>query len=304
METNLILHKKLYPVFKYFCCFIVLLLSFVFVLQAQQPDSLHIQKDSIVALDSFRNNQYNLMQELLGKNFLINVKGNSFHYLNTEKENAGKDTLFYLIAGLLFSFGLFRMLNNKYFVNIGRVFFNNTLRQSQLVDQLLQAKLPSLFMNLFFATVSGFYIFLNLVTYDKIKSNNWTILSFCISFFLVIYSIKYLSLKFFGWLVDSRNEADNYIFIVFLLNKIIGILLLPMICIMAFVDKKSFDIILVGSYFIIGLMLVLRYLRSYNALRYSLKVSRFHFILYVIGIEILPIFLIYKEAMIILNKNM
>ena len=40
-----------------------------------------------------------------------------------------------------------------------RVFFNTSLRQSQLTDQLLQAKLPSLLFNLFFVLSAGVYAY-------------------------------------------------------------------------------------------------------------------------------------------------
>lgn len=298
------MQKKFNSVVRYLAYLTISLLLLSSSLKAKQTDSLQIQKDSIILLDTFNKIEVGQINGLLEKNFFFNRKNQPFHHNNSEKNIFSKDALFYFIIGLLLSFGLFRMLNNKYFINIARIFFNSTLRQSQLVDQLLQAKLPSLYLNLFFVAVSGFFIFLSLFSLNKTQLDDWRLLLLCMTSVMIIYTVKFITLKFFGWLVDCRSEADNYIFIVFLLNKILGILLLPMIFIMAFADNQLFAITMVVSCFTIGIMFLLRYFRTYNSLRYNLKVSRLHFALYVIGIEILPIFLIYKQAMIFLIKKM
>ena len=63
--------------------------------------------------------------------------------------------MFYLIAGIVLLLAFFKYFNSRYFTNLFRVFFNTSLRQSQLTDQLLQAKLPSLLFNLFFILSGG-----------------------------------------------------------------------------------------------------------------------------------------------------
>jgi hypothetical protein len=50
--------------------------------------------------------------------------------------------------------------------------------------------------------------------------------------------------------------------------------------------------------------LLLRFFRSYGLLQNQLKISRFHFMLYITGIEILPLLLIYKGLMVYLSKNL
>lgn len=300
----LFLQIKFCPLLRYSTCLFFALLVMISSMKALQADSLETQKDSLISTDTVTNFKICPTQQLLKENFLIKYQKDSQDYAITERVFTSKNLLFYFLTGIFLSLGIFRMMNNRYFLNILKVFFNNTLRQSQLKDQLLQAKLPSLFMNLFFVAVAGFYIFLSAFNYHQLNQDGLKTLLLCMAFILMVYTVKFVTLKFFGWLLNCRSETDNYIFIVFLFNKILGIILLPMTLIMAFADSDLFSIMLVVSGLIFCAMFMLRYIRTYRTISYSLKVSCFHFALYVTGIEILPILLIYKQAILILNKNM
>jgi hypothetical protein len=77
-----------------------------------------------------------------------------------------------------------------------------------------------------------------------------------------------------------------------------------MVIIIAFSGMNIVKVTIVLSYAIIGLMMAMRFFRSYGLLQTSLKVSRLHFILYIIGIELLPLLLIYKGAVVFMIKNL
>jgi len=55
------------------------------------------------------------------------------------------------------------------------------------------------------------------------------------------------------------------------------------------------------SLLMIGLLLLLRFFRSHGLLQKQLKVSGFHFFLYIAGTEILPLLLIYKGLLILVS---
>jgi hypothetical protein len=201
--------------------------------------------------------------------------------------------------------GCLKFFYNRYFSNLFRVFFNSSLRQSQLTDQLLQARLPSLFFNIFFVISTGFFVYL-LLRYFKwlsIDAAWWTFLPGCVAAIGIIYGVKYFTLKFTGWITSYKEAVDTYIFVIFLINKIIGILLVPVIVLMAFAETWLVNFVIIPALVITGLLILLRFFRSYGLLQGQLKVSRFHFFLYVIGIEVLPILVIYKGLMLYLNKS-
>jgi hypothetical protein len=68
--------------------------------------------------------------------------------------------------------------------------------------------------------------------------NFWLMSAYCIAGISIIYFIKYLGLKLSGWLFNMQEAANSYIFIVFVINKMIGILLLPFLILLAFTQGK------------------------------------------------------------------
>ncbi|MBA2249973.1 MAG: DUF4271 domain-containing protein [Chitinophagaceae bacterium] len=206
-----------------------------------------------------------------------------------------KEVLFYLLCSIVLLMGLLKIFYTRYFNNIFRVFFNSSLRQNQLTDQLLQARLPSLIFNLFFIITGGLYAWLilnNSVTFKN--TNNYFILFLCITILAVIYTGKFISLKFIGWLTGLKMPSDTYIFVIFLINKIEGIILLPVVILLAFASPVWVNIISIVSFCILGLLFLLRYVRSYSLLQHQFKFDRFHFLLYILALEIIPIAIICK----------
>jgi hypothetical protein len=234
---------------------------------------------------------------LLDSNFLLNAKGVPQALNIISKKPQNKQPFFYLILSLFLVLGMARTFFSRYFNTLFRVFFNTSLRQNQLTDQLEQAKLPSLIFNLFFVITTGLYsYFLLHYFYSNHQKLDWYILFVCIAVIAICYLVKYLSLKFTGWVTNYQSEADTYIFIIFLLNKVIGIFLLPIITFMAFSTYQIASYAIVISFIFIALLFIIRFVRSYSVLQSKLKINQFHFFLYIIGIEVLPILLIYKAV--------
>ncbi len=281
--------------------------TFPVLLFAQKPDTVSRNKDSAlkqppVILNSVVDSSW---IKLIAENDFLNSTGVPVTMSEALKKEKSKDSIFYLLTGLFLLLGLLRFFFSRYFSNLFRVFFNTSMRQSQLTDQLLQAKLPSLLYNLFFIISGGIFICLLLAYFHWSGNQNyWIIMVSCIGVLGLIYLLKFSLLKFTGWITGYREQTDAYIFIFFLMNKMIGIFLVPFIFFMAFAGQSFINIAVQASFIMLGLMLALRFFRSYGLLQNQLKISRFHFLIYIIGIEILPLLLIYKGLLILLNKNL
>jgi len=245
------------------------------------------------------------VQKIVKANRFLNSAGPPLAIKSRVKKSHDADNFFYLLAFIALLLGSFRFFYTRYFNNLFRVFFNASLRQSQLTDQLLQAKLPSLFFNIVFVLTGGFYIYLLLMYYHWISPGNfWLVLLYCTLSLAAIYVIKYITVKFTGWLTGYKDVTNTYVFIIFLINKILGVLLLPFTVIIAFAIPAIATGAIIISLLLIGLMILLRFFRSYGLLEHKLKISRFHFLMYVAGIEILPVLLIYKGLILLLGKNL
>ncbi|MEZ5017207.1 MAG: DUF4271 domain-containing protein [Flavipsychrobacter sp.] len=204
--------------------------------------------------------------------------------------------LYWLIAIVLF-FGVINFTNGRYFYNLWRSFRNPELSQMQLKDQLMTAGWTGLFMNIFFAVSLGTYLYyVTTIFYPQrlaLFSPSVLLLIF-ISAVLVVYIVKYTIIRFSGWIFNFKMVADNYLFNVFLINKVIAILLLPIIVLLAFAKPAMYAPLAIVSFVLVGLLLINRYLRSWQVIGSVFQYSRFHFFTYLCASELLPMAVLIK----------
>lgn len=220
--------------------------------------------------------------------FMRPVRGN-------DTDTAHKTSLFYLLLGVCFLLAIIRFGFGKYFSDLFRAFFSPTLSQRQLKEQLYQMPFPAFALNVFFAISGGIYLYLILLHTDYLSSKEPTYLTILfIVLLMVVYATKYIVLRICGWLFGFRELMDNYIFTLFLINKILGVVLLPIIVILAFSLPFLSDIVLYISFIFIVLLFIYRYIRTFPMMKSSMAINKFHFFLYLCGLEIAPILIIGK----------
>ena len=276
----------------------------------RNPDSTRVNKSAILHIDSLLLKDSARIKDSLQ---LVRQSADSLRKKLTEqlpaqilkegdkKTFTGKEYLFYYLVFLLILFGLLRRAFAKYFYDLFRVFFKTTLKQRQTQEQLLQSSLASVFMNSFFVLSAGLYVNFLLQYFQLVISDNfWLQYVYCAGALATIYSVKYIGLKITGWLFNVSNATESYIFIVFIINKMLGIFLLPFLLLLAFANDPLYGAAMVISWLGIGLLLIYRFILSYAALRKEVKLNSFHFILYILGFEVIPLLLIYKLLLVIL----
>jgi len=260
-------------------------------------DSLFISMDSTVLKDSI----LKLAADSALKNTHVKTQAEIETKTGESRIFSGKEYIFYYLIFLFLLFGFMRMAFEKYFNDLFRVFFRTTLKQKQIREQLLQTPLPSVLMNLFFVLVAGLYVNFQLLHFNlSFAGNFWLQYVYCSAFIAFVYIIKFLGLKITGWLFNVQEAAESYTFIVFIICKMLGIMLLPFLVLISFTSGDIYSNSLLLSWIGIGLLLGYRFILSYNYARKEIKLNPFHFILYVIAFEIVPVLLIYKMLMIFL----
>jgi hypothetical protein len=220
-----------------------------------------------------------------------------------ERKVKSKDELFYLVTGLIFFLAFNRLVFNKYFSNIFRLFFQPTFRQKQTREQLLQNNLPSLFYNLLFIFSGGAYIALIASYFNVSTVSFWLLFLYSSALLAILYIGKFLFLRFSGWLFNVKEATGTYIFIVYLINKICGIVLIPFIIIVAFSNSEIISIAVTVSLLVLALLFSYRYLISYAPVTKEIKVSPVHFLFYICAFEIIPLLVIYKLLMIYIARS-
>lgn len=209
-----------------------------------------------------------------------------------------RSTDFLMILVLITFIGIFRLANPSYMRNLFRAFRNPTLSTRQLKEQLRQDSAASLTVDLIFCISMGLYLYfaLNHIHNKKIilEYPLIVILLGFILLFVVIYVVRFLFLKFTGWVFNISEITDNYTFNVFLINKVLGLVIIPFTVILAFGQGQWVQASLFLSFLVIAILFINRYLRSGVVFGYFIKFSRFHFFMYLCASELLPLAVLMK----------
>lgn len=232
-------------------------------------------------------------QELIKTHPYFNFDGEPERLLIQERSSENHEGIFYFVIALVFYIALMRLIFYKYMSTMFTLFFRATLRQQQLREQMLQARLPALLMNIFFIVVFSTYAAL-VAKHFGADNGFWHLWMVAMIIIGIIYTGKFLVLNIVGWIFGISNASDTYIFIVFMINKMIAIFLLPFVILLAFPTDYLTGSVLAVSYVLVAALFIYRYIISYRPIRSEIKLSRFQFFLYLCAFEIAPLLLIYK----------
>jgi len=238
-----------------------------------------------------------LAKELLQHPLLIH-RDNRIDAVETPHVFRNKNVEFIIAVFFIGFVGVFRSWNSLYFRNLWRAFRNASLSKRQLREQLDQDSRAKILLNAFFCLSGAMYIYLVLNYFFQhdwpVNYSKTTVISGLFLCLLLVYSFRFLFLKITGWLFDIPEVMDSYSFQVFLINKILGILLIPFSIILAFGHGAWVQVSLLLSFVMIGFLFFFRYARSGAAFRYFLKLSRVRFFMYLCASEILPLAIFIK----------
>ncbi len=222
---------------------------------------------------------------------------NILYDIETAHKAPSQTADFYLLLILCIILGLIRFLDVRYFYNVWRAFSNPSLGSRHLKDQIQDAGLPNFLMNIFFTFSMGAYIYYIVLNLTPIQSGTIPqslLIIMLICGTAIIYLAKYVAVRFSGWAFRVEGITEHYLFNVFLINKVLGITLLPFIIFLAFADHQWISQIIVISFVVVGTLFFIRYLRSWQVFGSFFQYSKFHFFMYLCASELLPIAVLMK----------
>ena len=271
----------------------------------QSPDSLRLLRDTTLLQDTlFQKRDTPQVIEpafsLLTDSAVYNNQPyftftNPVKRLAEKRQWQGKEPLFYSTVAILIFFALVRNNYNRYASDLFSLFFRTTIKQRQIKEQLVQAPLPSLLLNILFFVSGALFINLLLSYHGLGRSFNfWLLFLYATLGLAAIYLVKFVTLKLCGWLFHMSDVTDAYTFIVFTTNKVIGITLLPFIILLSFTSGPFQQALFTLSITVVIALFLYRFYLSYATIERKLKISFFHFLLYLVGFEIVPLLLINK----------
>lgn len=207
----------------------------------------------------------------------------------------GVEWMFYLFCGILLLLSFLRLAFFKYFLDLFKVFFNTSMRQKQIREQLSQAPLPSLLLNIFFFIIGGTFLYFLMNYYDALPQAPVALVVFLsILGLAALYLGKYVFVIMLGWTFDKKVAAENYLFVVFMVNKMAGLFLLPMTLLMAYTDPNERQVVVTLTVIGLVILVIIRLVRAFASINNILKINPLHFIVFVAAFEVIPVLLIYK----------
>lgn len=220
----------------------------------------------------------------------------------TKKKFKGDELIFYSLLGLLIFYAILKLLFPKYFTDLFRVYFRTTLKQTQVREQLLQTPLPSLLLNGFFIITGGMYAAFLVQHFNLAPQFGfWQLWLYCGILLSMIYMMKYAGVWIAGWLFNRTEAAASYIFIVFMTNKILGIVVLPFLILLAFGTPQLYPVALIISITIVSCLFLYRFYLSIGVVRSQSHINLLHFFLYLFAFEALPLLILFKWVMMFLK---
>lgn len=204
---------------------------------------------------------------------------------------------FYLLLTLCLLLGAIRVSHPRYFGGLWRNFFGPDSGGRALREWPASAALANLLMNIFFACSAGAYLYCLVRLYtpegpQKLPPSLLLLgLILCV---LAVYGVKWVVARASGWAFGVQAATEQYLFNVFLMNKIIGVALLPFVVMLAFAHPAWVHPLVVVSGIIVAGLVLVRYSRSWPVLRGLFYNSKFHFLAYLCASEILPLAVLTK----------
>jgi len=274
--------------------------------QVLKPDSLVVPAtDSQFAVKepAFVRNE-RLAQKILLHHPYFNFRDRAVPPPYTKKINPpGREPYFYIMAGLLLCFAVLRSAFAKYCTDLFNLFFRRSLRQKQIKQQVVQNALPSLLFNIFFILTAGYYCCLLIEkNFSNLSYPLWQLLLYCMAGLGIVYLGKYLVLKLLGMVFKMQKLTNNYIFLIFLIHKIVSVLLLPLLLIISVTSGPLLTVAWTLSWILLFAFISYRYIAAIGLVRKENNISFSHFLLYAIAFELLPTVMLYKGVLLLIGN--
>lgn len=245
-----------------------------------------------------------LLPELSLKHPLFNFHGGEAMLKMEKKKDRKDEALFYVLFGLFLFYGFIKVAFTRYHEILFRIFFRTTLQRQQLSEQLLQDPWPSLLLNILFVLAAGLYASFLCRYFGAITQFGvWQLMLYFSSGLALIYSGKYILLRMFGWMLGITSLTNSYIFTVFMVNKVAGIFLLPILLMVSFPFLKNARMLIPVSLVVVLILLFYRFMNSFQQVRKEIRLNVFHFFIYLCGFEIAPLLVSFKVLLLFVEQT-
>ncbi len=190
---------------------------------------------------------------------------------------------------------IFRILIEK----IWKAFINDNLLNQLHREQSSGLAVAYLVLYLLFFINGGLFAFLAARHFGiAVSTSNLYSLLLCMGGIAGFMLAKHFVLWLVGFVFPIGKEVDAYQFTIMIFNIVIGLILVPVVLIIAYAPPSITGLVVFGALGLLGLIYLFLGLRGLFIGNRFMADNKFHFLLYLCAVEIAPLLVIYKIAMV------
>lgn len=212
-------------------------------------------------------------------------------------KDANPDWLFLVLILVIGVLTYLRVFYRKNFFQIITACYNNNLTNQIVRDENLLMQRASVMLNVTFSIIAAAFIYLISIHYDwSLDGMGTGFIRFVFLTLLVsaVFTIKFLVLRACAYLFKLGREMATYTFNIFIINNLLGLVLIPLVALILFgniLDASTLIVIACGAAAIAYLYRLGRGILI--ATRYP-GFSPFYLFLYLCALEIAPLLVLVK----------
>ncbi len=181
-----------------------------------------------------------------------------------------------------------------------RSFLNDNFLKMVHRDYGTVTMIPYLILYAFSLILIGTFLFI-ILNYYQIALFSSPILNLLASIgaIFAIFITKHFVLQILGSIFPISKEIEQYSFTIIIFGIIVGFFLLPAILLISYAPPNLTTTLIYGTFIVIAIIYLYRILRSlFIGLKY-ISLHKFHFFVYLCTIEIAPLLVLAKLAMVL-----
>lgn len=213
----------------------------------------------------------------------------------SKKTRPNLEWIFYSFLFLFLMTAILGKYSNGLLRKLWKIYINDGFIYRQSKDQMSQQPIVSISLNVLFIFSCGLFVFFGMDWDHQFTGNlRWYILFSSFAVVAFVYLFKNIFFKILGWAFGQEDAFEDYLFVVFLNNKLMGLILLFASFLMAFSSSSSSLFIFKFTLFLIALMFLYRLLRGYQVFSRQSRIGLFTLLLAFISLELIPSAVIVK----------
>jgi hypothetical protein len=191
---------------------------------------------------------------------------------------------------------LFASLKNSYSRYLGNL-FKSVINYSTSFRMFREKNYSFLHgahrLEIFFYVIFSVFLFQTIRFLPvEVNKSNLKLFFFCFSITLAYYFIKKLAYKLTGFITETSNETNEYLFNMDSINRVGGLILFPLVIIGVFFPYSSFGLSVYLGLFVL-LIMYLKLLQRGILILFKKQFSIFYLFLYFCTLEFVPLVLLY-----------